>query len=64
VELAVAVMDTASIRAKVAAIEAQREFLVKLLERPDLGLLTIDVNQAIEEMDELIAEFKQTFPAP
>jgi hypothetical protein len=36
---------------------------VKLLERPDLGMLSIDVTQAIEEMDELIAEFKQTFPA-
>jgi hypothetical protein len=56
-------MDTSTIQARVQQIESQREFLVKLLERPDLGLLTIDVNQAIEEMDELIAEFKQTFPA-
>jgi hypothetical protein len=55
-------MDTSAIQARVQQIESQREFLVKLLERPDLGLLTIDVNQAIEEMDELIAEFKQTFP--
>jgi hypothetical protein len=55
-------MDTSTIPAKVRAIESQREFLVKLLERPDLGMLTIDVNQAIEEIDELIAEFKQTFP--
>jgi hypothetical protein len=56
-------MDTSSIQVRVQAIEAQREFLVKLLERPDLGMLSIDVTQAIEEMDELIAEFKQTFPA-
>jgi hypothetical protein len=56
-------MDTSAIQARVQQIESQREFLVKLLERPDLGLLTIDVNQAIEEMDELITEFKQTFPA-
>jgi hypothetical protein len=55
-------MDTSAIQAKVKAIETQREFLVKLLERPDLGMLSIDVTQAIEEMDELIAEFKQTFP--
>lgn len=55
-------MDTSAIQTKVKAIEAQREFLVKLLERPDLGMLSIDVTQAIEEMDELIAEFKQTFP--
>jgi hypothetical protein len=56
-------MDTSSIQARVQTIATQREFLVKLLERPDLGLLSIDVTQAIEEMDELIAEFKQTFPA-
>ncbi len=55
-------MDTSTIQAKVKAIEVQREFLVRLLERPDLGMLSIDVTQAIEEMDELIAEFKQTFP--
>jgi hypothetical protein len=55
-------MDTSAIQAKVKAIEGQREFLVRLLERPDLGMLSIDVTQAIEEMDELIAEFKQTFP--
>jgi hypothetical protein len=57
-------MDTSTIQVRVKAIEGQREFLVKLLERPDLGMLSIDVNQAIEEMDELIAEFKQTFPEP
>jgi hypothetical protein len=56
-------MDTSSIQVRVQAIETQREFLVKLLERPDLGMLSIDVTQAIDEMDELIAEFKQTFPA-
>lgn len=55
-------MNAAAIQTRIKEIEGKREFLVKLLERPDLGLLTIDVNQAIEEMDELIAEFKQTFP--
>ncbi len=55
-------MSQDTIRTKVKLIEEKREFLVKLLERPDLGTLQIDVNQAIEEMDELIAEFKRTFP--
>ncbi|NJN49506.1 MAG: hypothetical protein HC805_06735 [Alkalinema sp. RL_2_19] len=55
-------MNPTAIQARVKEIESKREFLVKLLERPDLGLLSLDVNQAIEEMDELIAEFKQTFP--
>lgn len=56
-------MNEAAIQARVQEIESKREFLVRLLDRPDLGLLSIDVNQAIEEMDELINEFKQTFPA-
>jgi hypothetical protein len=54
-------MSQDAIRARVKLIEGKREFLVKLLERPDLGTLRIDVNQAIEEMDELIAEFHRTF---
>jgi hypothetical protein len=32
------------------------------LEKPNLGTLRIDVNQALEEIDELIEEFKRTFP--
>ncbi|MDY6936234.1 MAG: hypothetical protein SWY16_01100 [Cyanobacteriota bacterium] len=55
-------MDKAVIRAQIAAIEGKREFLVRLLERPDLGTLRIDVNQALEEMDDLIDEFRRTFP--
>ncbi|MBE9041059.1 hypothetical protein IQ235_09735 [Oscillatoriales cyanobacterium LEGE 11467] len=55
-------MDKAAIRSQIAAIEGKREFLVRLLERPDLGTLRIDVNQALEEMDDLIEEFRRTFP--
>lgn len=55
-------MDLQNIRERIAVIESKREFLVQLLERPDLGTLRIDVNQALEEMDDLIAEFKRTFP--
>ncbi|ERT05860.1 hypothetical protein M595_4166 [Lyngbya aestuarii BL J] len=55
-------MDSNTIRERVALIEGKRESLVKLLEKPDLGTLRIDVNQAIEEIDELIEEFKRTFP--
>jgi hypothetical protein len=35
---------------------------VRLLEQPNLGTLRIDVNQAIEEMDDLLDEFDRTFP--
>ena len=55
-------MDSKTIRERIAVIEMKRESLVKLLEKPDLGTLRIDVNQAIEEIDELIEEFKRTFP--
>lgn len=43
-------------------IENKRDSLVRLLEQPDLGTLRIDVNQALEEIDDLIDEFKRTFP--
>ncbi|HEY9615507.1 MAG TPA: hypothetical protein V6C64_01610 [Microcoleaceae cyanobacterium] len=55
-------MDPLTIREQIAQIESKRESLVRLLEKPDLGTLRIDVNQAIEEMDDLLDEFKQTFP--
>jgi len=46
---------------RIRQIEAKREVLVALLTQPDLGTLSIDVNQAIEELDDLVAEFKRTF---
>ena len=55
-------MDLQTIKERIALIESKREFLVMLLEKPDLGTLRIDVNQAVEELDELIDEFQQTFP--
>jgi hypothetical protein len=55
-------MDKSTIKTRIAQIESKRELLVRLLEKPDLGTLRIDVNQALEELDELIEEFKETFP--
>lgn len=55
-------MDPQTLKERIALIESQRESLVKLLEQPDLGILRIDVNQALEELDDLIDEFKRTFP--
>lgn len=55
-------MDQLSIQEKTKTILSKREYLVQLLEKPDLGTLRIDVNQALEELDELIDEFKLTFP--
>lgn len=55
-------MEPQTLRERVALIESKRETLLRLLEQPDLGTLRIDVNQALEEMDDLIEEFKRTFP--
>ncbi|HBQ97996.1 MULTISPECIES: hypothetical protein [Roseofilum] len=55
-------MDLSTIQEKVTILESKREALVQLLEQPNLGSLRLDVNQALEEMDDLIEEFKQTFP--
>ncbi|HHP7230119.1 MAG TPA: hypothetical protein ACFCUY_04590 [Xenococcaceae cyanobacterium] len=55
-------MDKTTIKAKIEQISQKREFLVQLLERPNIGTLRIDVDQALEELDELIEEFEETFP--
>lgn len=55
-------MDPQLLRERITLIQSHRESLVKLLEQPDLGTLRIDVNQALEELDDLIDEFKRTFP--
>jgi hypothetical protein len=54
-------MDKTTIETKIIAIESKREFLVKLLQKSDLGSLRLDVNQALEELDELLDELKTTF---
>jgi hypothetical protein len=55
-------MDAETIKERIKLIESKRESLLTLLEQPNLGTLRIDVNQALEEMDILIDEFRQTFP--
>lgn len=55
-------VDPQVMREKIDEIASKREFLLRLLEQPNLGTLRIDVNQAIEEMDDLLEEFQTTFP--
>jgi hypothetical protein len=55
-------MSPEMIAEQITLIQSKREILVRLLEQPDLGTLRIDVNQALEEMDDLIDEFRRTFP--
>ncbi len=55
-------MTPASIKDKIVAIASKRSSLVKLSLRSDLGNLHIDVIQALEEIDDLLQEFRNTFP--
>ena len=55
-------MEAEAIKERIRLIEGKRDSLLRLLEQPDLGVLRIDVNQALEEMDDLIDEFRRTFP--
>lgn len=55
-------MDKQEITTEVMRLASRREFLMQMLEKPDLGTLRIDVNQALEELEELIDEYNQTFP--
>lgn len=55
-------MDKSTLVTRFREITSQRESLINLLEQPSIGILRIDVNQALEEMDELIEEFEKIFP--
>lgn len=55
-------MEFSVLRSKILDVESKRNALIQLLEQPDLGTLRIDVNQALEELDELVDDLKQVFP--
>ena len=55
-------MISDNIREKVRAIADKRQLLLRLSQRPDLVEFNLDFTQALEEIDDLISEFRQTFP--
>lgn len=55
-------MDVEALKEQIRVVASKRETLVDLLEKPDLGTLRLDVNQAIEELDDLLDEFHELFP--
>jgi hypothetical protein len=55
-------MDIQTIKDRISTVQGQRERLLSLLEQPNLGTLRVDVNQALEELDDLLDEFKRTIP--
>ena len=56
-------MDTKTLQERVAQVEGKRELLLKLQLDPNLGALSLDVSQALIEMDDLMIEFRKTFPS-
>jgi hypothetical protein len=55
-------MNVQSLQERIAKVEGKREMLLKLQSDPTIGTLSLDVNQALIEMDDLKAEFEKTFP--
>lgn len=55
-------MDIQKLQERMNDVKGKREVLVRLLEQPDLGTLRIDVDQALEELDDLLEDFNRTFP--
>jgi hypothetical protein len=54
-------MDLETIKQRISLVQTKREYLLGLLEQPNLGILRVDVNQALEELDDLLDEFNRTF---
>ena len=54
-------MPLEMLKTQIEQIREKRNSLVQLLEQPNLGTLRIDVNQALEEMDDLLEEFERVF---
>ncbi|MBE9054661.1 MULTISPECIES: hypothetical protein [Sphaerospermopsis] len=55
-------MDLQTLKERIAKVQSKREYLLSLLEQPNLGTLRVDVNQALEELDDLIDEFRRNIP--
>jgi len=55
-------LDKATLLERITLIKSKRQFLEDLSRQPNLGILELDVSQALSELDDLIEEFDQTFP--
>jgi hypothetical protein len=55
-------MDAQSLQERIAQVEKKRALLLKFQTDPTLNTLSIDIEQALIEMDDLMHEFQQTFP--
>jgi hypothetical protein len=51
-----------ALKERFVAIASKRELLVQLSLKDNLGTLSIDVIQALEELDDLLIEIRKIFP--
>ncbi|MBD2315917.1 MULTISPECIES: hypothetical protein [Cyanophyceae] len=51
-----------ALKERFVAIASKRELLVQLSLKDNLGSLSIDVIQALEELDDLLIEIRKIFP--
>jgi hypothetical protein len=51
-----------ALKERFVAIANKRELLVQLSLKDNLGSLSIDVIQALEELDDLLIEIRKVFP--
>ena len=55
-------MDAQNLQERIAQVESKRALLLKYQADPSLSTLSVDIDQALVEMDDLMTEFRQTFP--
>ena len=55
-------MEFSALQNRIELIRSKRASLLRLLEQPGIGTLRIDINQALEEIDDLLEEFDRAFP--
>ncbi|MBD2139315.1 hypothetical protein H6F32_17465 [Anabaena sp. FACHB-1237] len=55
-------MDIQTLKERLNAVKAKREYLLSLLEQSNLGTLRVDINQALEELDDLMDEYNRVVP--
>lgn len=51
-----------ALKLRFVAIASKRELLLELSLKDNLGSLSIDVIQALEELDDLLIEIRKVFP--
>jgi len=55
-------MDLPTLRDRLQIILSKRESLKMLMELPRTGTISIDIQSALAELDELVNDIKRTFP--